>query len=71
MIFKGVRSIVYQHHLLEVKITAENQEINRGDKNKIVDIDDKRLMTAQYYCPGILYFYFSKCLFFFISVTFV
>lgn len=47
MIFKGVTSMMYQHHLLEVKITAENQEINTGDQNKIVDIEDKRLMSAQ------------------------
>lgn len=62
---------MYQHHLLEVKITAENQEINTGDQNKIVDMEDKRLMSAQYYCYGISYFYFSKFLIIFVSMTFV
>lgn len=41
MILKGVTIMMYQHHLLEVKTTAENQEINTGDQNKIIDIEDK------------------------------
>lgn len=49
---------------------SRNQH-NQNNQNKIVDIEDKRLMAAQYYCYGISYFYFSNCLILFVSMTFV